>query len=267
MKLLLPSADLSDPHLEQKLQSGLYQRHTQQLALQQQQQQQQIHPQSQSQPQPRLPLTQPKLQTPQVRGQVGADSTVLPVAQDGSAGEAGLDSLLESMVRSTGQLDLDEQGHFEYHGHSSGLSFVRRMREQLGDVLGPEGQGTPFVKSRPMQSVYDSPRSSAESPFDTVPTHDLPSREVALELCDIAVNDATALMRFVHWPTFEKKVHRAYDTPADQYGNEENTFLPLLYATLSLGTLFSKTDNGAREQKGYTSALDQKGYMNAIGEG
>src|SRR6201999_3412992 len=59
----------------------------------------------------------------------------------------GIDDHLESMVRSTGQLDLDEQGNIEYHGHSSGLTFVRRMRESLGDVMGPEGKGTPFIKS------------------------------------------------------------------------------------------------------------------------
>src|ERR1700760_2049436 len=97
----------------------------------------------------------------------------------------GIDDHLESMVRSTGQLDLDEQGNLEYHGHSSGLTFVRRMRESLGDVMGPEGKGTPFVKSRPMSQVFDSPRSvtDRDSPWEAqYPYADLPPREVAREM-------------------------------------------------------------------------------------
>lgn len=175
------------------------------------------------------------------------------------APDGGVDSHLESMVRSTGQLDLDEQGNLEYHGHSSGLSFVRRMREQLGDVMGPEGQGTPFVKSRPMSQVFDSPRSTHDSPYDSsLSGSDLPSRDVARQLCDNAINDAASLLRVVHYPTFLKQFDSIYDKPPESYSNDDNVFLPLLYATMALGTLFSKDDNGE---------LDRKGYENAITEG
>lgn len=176
-----------------------------------------------------------------------------------TAPDGGVDSHLESMVRSTGQLDLDEQGNLEYHGHSSGLSFVRRMREQLGDVMGPEGQGTPFVKSRPMSQVFDSPRSTHDSPFDSsLVGPDLPPRDVARLLCDNAIHDAASILRVVHYPTFMKQFDSVYDKPPESYTNEENVFLPLLYATMALGTLFSKDDNGE---------LDRKGYENAITEG
>ena len=46
------------------------------------------------------------------------------------------DTNLESMVRAVAQIDMDETGNWDYHGHSSGLSFVRRMREQLGGLDG-----------------------------------------------------------------------------------------------------------------------------------
>src|SRR4051794_13309004 len=42
------------------------------------------------------------------------------------------DAQLRSMVESTGQLDLDESGHWDFHGGSSGTVFVRRMREHFG---------------------------------------------------------------------------------------------------------------------------------------
>jgi hypothetical protein len=170
-----------------------------------------------------------------------------------------LNDHLESMVRSTGQLDLDEQGNLEYHGHSSGLSFVRRMRESLGDVMGPEGKGTPFVKSRPMSQVFDSPRSLNDSPWDSHASGaDLPSREAARELCDIAINDAAALLRFIHYPTFARDLENIYATAPENYGNDEHAFLPLLYSALALGTLFSKKEE---------NELDSRGYENAIHEG
>jgi hypothetical protein len=173
--------------------------------------------------------------------------------------ETGIDDHLESMVKSTGQLDLDEQGNIEYHGHSSGLTFVRRMRESLGDVMGPEGKGTPFVKSRPMSQVFDSPRSFSEkdSPWEQLPGSDLPPRELAREMCDITINDAGAILRFVHYPTFVKQMENLYDLTPENYTNEENMFLPLLYSVLAVATLF---------QRGDGSGLDE-GYEKAISEG
>ena len=160
------------------------------------------------------------------------------------------------MVRSTGQLDLDEQGNLEYHGHSSGLSFVRRMREQLGDMMGPEGHATPFVKSRPMSQVFDSPRSTNDSPWDsTIPGHDLPPKEVARALCDNAIEDGGSLLRVVHYPSFLQQLDGLYETPPESYGNDENVFLPLFYAVMALGTLFSKDDGGELDRKGYESAI------------
>jgi hypothetical protein len=51
---------------------------------------------------------------------------------------------------------------------------------------------------------------------------------------------------------------RIYDTPPEQFTNEENSFLPLLYIAMSVGCLFS--DDGA-------GTLDVSGYESAIGQG
>jgi hypothetical protein len=87
---------------------------------------------------------------------------------------------------------------------------------------------------------------------------DLPSKDVARQLCDNAINDAASLLRVVHYPSFLKQLDAVYETPPESYGNAENVFLPLLYAVMALGTLFSKDDGGE---------LDRKGYENAIAEG
>jgi hypothetical protein len=169
---------------------------------------------------------------------------------------------LESMVHSTELLDLDNEGKWDYHGHSSGLTFIRKMREQLGDLMGPvpEGSGTPFVKNGPIPTVLDSPRSNQESPFDSsVHSPDfpeLPPKHVALKICAVAIDDASVLFRILHAPSFYKMMDVIYATPHDSYGNEENTFLPLLYSVLAFGSLFKKNQN---DTDSYEILIDQ-GY-------
>ncbi|WPG98465.1 Hypothetical protein R9X50_00125600 [Acrodontium crateriforme] len=170
---------------------------------------------------------------------------------------------LESMVRAISQLDMDEQGYWDYHGHSSGLSFVRRMREQLGDIMGPETVATPFTKSRPSSHVLDSPRSISDSPGTEVSPHsqssDLPPKELAMQFCSHAVDEAAALLRFIHKPSFWKSFESLYNTPPDQQTNEHSQFLPLFYSSLALGHLFGKDEQGSSTQQGYESAI-QRGF-------
>lgn len=172
--------------------------------------------------------------------------------------DGGEESLLETMVENSGCLDLDDQGHWDYHGHSSGIIFMQRLRKQLGNSVVPDLKPSP--KARPISHYLESPKSASESPHDSnlPPTHDLPSKAVARKLCHNALYDACALMRFVHEPTFYAMFDRIYDTPPDQFTNEEHAFLPLLYIMLSVGCLFSSD---------LESTLDIAGYESAIGQG
>ena len=178
------------------------------------------------------------------------------------------DSLLESMVQHTGSLDLDDQGHWDFHGHSSGMVFLQRIRQQLGDLMGePEGHGSALAKPRhftPPPQVFESPRAS-ESPGDPTLslTADLPTKECALEFCEVALDDACALMRFVHQPTFFTMFHRIYDKPPDQWDNEEHRYLPLLYGLMSVGSMFAKHPNSRLGTEGYTRIIDY-GYVQLV---
>jgi hypothetical protein len=162
---------------------------------------------------------------------------------------------IESMIRAVAQIDLDETGHWDYHGHSSGLSFVRRMREQLGDLMGPEEQGAPFVKSPTLHHVLDSPKSGMDSPFaDGMRSQPaLPPQQLARRICGYAVNDAAALLRTVHQPTFWASFERIFSVPQELYTNEDHVFLPLLYSAMALGSLFGKTD----DREGYETSHAQ----------
>lgn len=177
--------------------------------------------------------------------------------------EGGEESLLETMVENSGSLDLDDQGHWDYHGHSSGVIFMQRLRKQFGNMVIPL---RPASRSRQISQVLESPKSQSESPQDSnsnsnsslPPTHDLPSKEVARKLCRNTFDHACVLMRFVHEPSFFAMFDRIYDTPCEQFTNEEHTFLPLLYVVIAVGCLFSDD---------VESTLDVAGYEGAIGQG
>lgn len=152
---------------------------------------------------------------------------------------------LQSMIESTGQLDLDDRGHWDFHGNSSGAVFLRRMREQFGGLLGEPGTA-PFLPRPPMPpsmaATYDSP-NSYESPIEPgLPnTADLPSRDTARRLCSNALNCACAILRLVHVPTFWESFDKIYDIQPEDFGDEENRFLPLLYVVCATGCMFADT--------------------------
>lgn len=156
--------------------------------------------------------------------------------------DSAADLRLEAMVKATGQLDMDEEGHWDYHGHSSGISFMRGLRN-FGDFFQIPADSPPSMKYRSMSQTPSSP-SSAQSVADStaaMPTAaDLPNKVEARKLCDNAILDAGAILRVVHLPTFYKQLNSMFDKAPDEYGEAEHSFLPLLFAVLSLGKLFSK---------------------------
>lgn len=178
------------------------------------------------------------------------------------------DAQLRSMIASTGQLDLDESGHWDFHGGSSGTVFVRRMREQFGGLLGVGDKTVPFLPRLPrptaMAPMFDSPRSSTESPLEAgLPnTMDLPSREMAKALCSDSLSRGCSLLRFIHQPTFYEMFDRIYNIPPENFGDDENRFLPLLYVILALGCMFTEPTDNLNEpvQKTYKAGIEQ-GYV------
>ena len=176
------------------------------------------------------------------------------------------------MIQHTGSLDLDDRGRWDFHGHSSGMVFLQRLRQQFGDLMGEaEGHGSALAKPRhftPPPQVLDSPRSqntaSADSPSvadssAVAPLADLPSKAVGRQYCESALDDALALMRFIHRPTFFALFDRVFDVPLDAWGNEEHRALPLIYAVMSVGTMFAQDERSRLLTEGYSS-LAYQGY-------
>ncbi|WEW55242.1 Gypsy retrotransposon integrase-like protein 1 [Emydomyces testavorans] len=172
-----------------------------------------------------------------------------------SSSEQCDESLLESMVENTGALDLDDQGYWDYHGQSSGLMFVRHLRKQFGNLV-PERAPSKFQQ---ISQRLEAAKSLSDSPIDTYMAlaHDLPPRDIARRLCDNTLENACIVLRFMHKPTFNAMFNRIYDTPAEQYTNQENSFLPLLYLALAVGCLFRGVGDSTLDRSGYEPAVDQ----------
>lgn len=166
------------------------------------------------------------------------------------------DSLLESMVEAAGRLDIDESGHMDFHGHSSGLAFLAHLNNQFGDLLGEDGASMKKIRSTAFPAVFDSPQSSVSSSPDATiqSTALLPTKEVAKVLVDACLDDACMLMRFVHRPSFNHMLDKIYEMDAGMYGEAESSFLPLLYLSLAVGCLF-------------VSDMSQWGVENPVVEG
>ncbi|KAI9702736.1 MAG: hypothetical protein M1820_006120 [Bogoriella megaspora] len=229
LKCVMPNVDLNDPNIDIALQNGIF-------------------PNAQS------TFAQPAAHDTRLPAPNQQESKMQP-------SDSSKDPRLESMVRATGQLELDEDGYWDFHGHSSGLSFARGLRESLGDLMGPDTRGTPFVKPRqlrPLSAAFESPTSNHESPFESATSAaDLPSKRCALQLCGHALNDASALLKVIHQPSFYRLLDRVYEVGPDNGGNAVQKFLPLLYSVLALGCLFSSAQESTLEKYGYENAIDQ----------
>ncbi|RPB15373.1 hypothetical protein P167DRAFT_551998 [Morchella conica CCBAS932] len=150
------------------------------------------------------------------------------------------DSLLESMVEAAGRLDIDESGHMDFHGHSSGMAFLAHLNNQFGDLLGEDVKALKKMRSTAFPAFFDSPQSSISSSPEASAaiTAMLPKKEVALVLVDTCLDDACILMRFVHRPTFNELMDQIYQTEPGNYTENQLSFLPLLYLTLAVGCIF-----------------------------
>jgi hypothetical protein len=209
LKALLPNLDVDNPNLDANTLSKL-----------------------------RLPSTE--AQTVIQPGVGTSDTATRSLPHTGTEKDVALETVLEA----TGQLDLDGLGNWSYHGHGSSSAFIRRLGEQFGNISDSGVGKNTVLRLRSMPQIRESPGSSDDqscksSMQDSVP---LPPRDVALDLTSSALNEACTILRFIHQPSFYSMFDRLYLVDPEQYGYEENKFLPLLYAVIAVGYLFSNSE-------------------------
>lgn len=154
------------------------------------------------------------------------------------------DAQIMSMIESIGQLELKDSGEWDFHGISSGVVFLRRMKDHFQNLLGNE-YSIPFLPRPALPSglfSLDSPKSNAGSPWESgsgPSIYNLPPRERVHTLCYYSLDCATCLLRIVHRPTFFEMLDKLYTTPEERWGTEEHRFLGLLYSVLALGCVYN----------------------------
>ncbi|KAF4120313.1 Fungal trans [Geosmithia morbida] len=175
---------------------------------------------------------------------------------------ASQDAQLVSMIDSTGQLDLDDKGGWDFQGRSSGSVFLRRMKEHFRGKLGPSTRLN-FL-SRPEKQPsgltnLDPPTPAGASPFSSTSTSytELPSREVARNLCYYSLSCATCLERVVHVPSFYDKLDKIYDRPIESLNQEESHFMALVYSVLALGCMYNSLDDANTSKMAYRDSIDE----------
>lgn len=104
---------------------------------------------------------------------------------------AGKESLLETFPGDTGHLDLDDHKKWDYHGPTSGIFFVQRLRKQLGVVETPEN------RTMMQGSLRSTPAALFPHDGSLPPTYLLPSQTVVIRLCHNALGHASSFMCLV----------------------------------------------------------------------
>ncbi|KAH8651504.1 fungal-specific transcription factor domain-containing protein [Tricladium varicosporioides] len=148
---------------------------------------------------------------------------------------------LETVFGVAGQLDLDKQGNWSYHGHGSSSAFLRRIGERFSNISDTGAGNNVVLKLQSITSLEETPKNPEDQLFEQDPII-LPPKDVALDLISSALDEACALLKFVHEPSFYSMVYRLYEIDPEKYSYEENKFLPLLYASLAVGYLFSSSE-------------------------
>lgn len=156
------------------------------------------------------------------------------------------DSLLGPMMENSGSLDIDHKGQWNYNGQSSTTIFMQRLQNQFGNLIAPipTRSRSKFVEqilNDPTINIGVSQNSLHSSPLASMNGGLLPESR-ARELCQLAFDEACICYHFIHSPSFWTSFDQIYATQPSDYGAEERDFLPLLYAVVCVGCLFSSAE-------------------------
>lgn len=155
------------------------------------------------------------------------------------------DSLLGPVMENSGSLDIDHKGQWNYNGQSSTTVFMQRLQNQFGNLIAPIPTRS---RSKFVEQILNDPATDIAGSNNLVHSSspgfancNLPPESRARELCQLAFDEACICYHFIHSPSFWTSFDQIYATQPDDYGAEVRDVLPLLYAVISVGCLFSST--------------------------
>ena len=158
----------------------------------------------------------------------------------GSPESTGQDFYLENMIRSDDRSENDSHENLDYHGRSSGFAFLHATKGFFDDNTDPSDPRH-SSNGKKILELFDSELPGKQAlKLDGPVSHLLPSLNVAKEMTKNLFNNGCILLRFIHQPTFENNMARIYSHEPLYFNDEDHQFLPLLYAVLGLGFIFSQ---------------------------
>ncbi|KAL6900051.1 hypothetical protein GGI43DRAFT_423177 [Trichoderma evansii] len=147
---------------------------------------------------------------------------------------------------------------WNYNGQSSTTIFMQRLQNQFGNLIAPiptrsRSKLVEQILGEPLSDIGKSQSSIHSSPASV--NCDLPPESRARQLCQLSFDEACICYHFVHKPSFWTLFDQIYATTWDNYGAEERVFLPLFYAVLSVGCLFSSTEHTTTNESAVMQGL------------
>ncbi|KAH8752749.1 hypothetical protein F5883DRAFT_380964, partial [Diaporthe sp. PMI_573] len=102
------------------------------------------------------------------------------------------------LIEKIGQLDLNDDGEWDFHGVSSGAVYFSRIIEHFPELLGYDFR-TPFLPQAPQPSLalpLGTPGPSTNPGWRAYPSYyELPPRDLACTLCEYSFNCASCVLR------------------------------------------------------------------------
>lgn len=84
----------------------------------------------------------------------------------------------------------------------------------------------------------------------------LPPKPIAIQFIKSTWENCCVLFRFYHRPSFIRQLDLLYETDPQNYTHEQMQFLPLCYAVMAVGALFTKTLNKMNDSDQHTADND-----------
>ncbi|EXK24958.1 hypothetical protein FOMG_18347 [Fusarium oxysporum f. sp. melonis 26406] len=98
------------------------------------------------------PNLDPAIQ-PEFHKKANARAQGIKVPQTQPAASDPNDTHLTSMIGSVGQLDLNEEGRWDFYGISSDVVFLGRMEEYFRPMLGPTGKALLLPRTKRVKTT------------------------------------------------------------------------------------------------------------------
>lgn len=171
-----------------------------------------------------------------------ANEFKLPSLESESSGQKDGSPMLENMMENQEQLTLADRRTASFYGDSSGFAFLQKTKQLFDDAQGsPHDTDISQSTEQAITRLFDAPLPDKQALDTDVPvSHLLPSRQSASDLLQVVFAQVYPLLQFLHAPSFQERTDRIYDIDPMEYDDSDHDFLPLLFAVLGLGFLFSQ---------------------------